>query len=89
MAPCILVEVQTDVSEERAASIVTVICLLVVWFIFRSKRLEVTGRWGKLHNGDLHNLHSSPDIHRTVKWTGHIALTGETRNPYNILVGNP
>jgi hypothetical protein len=26
---------------------------------------------------------------RKVKWAGHIALTGETRYPYKILVGKP
>jgi hypothetical protein len=35
--------------------------------IFRPKRDEVTGEWRKLHNGELHNFHSSPDIIRQVK----------------------
>jgi hypothetical protein len=30
--------------------------------IFRSKREEVTGGWRKLHNGELQNLYSSPNI---------------------------
>jgi hypothetical protein len=32
-----------------------------------SKRDEVTGEWRKLHNEELHNLYSSPDIIRQVK----------------------
>jgi hypothetical protein len=28
------------------------------------KRDEVTGEWRNLHNGELHNLYSSPDIVR-------------------------
>jgi hypothetical protein len=28
------------------------------------KRDEVMGEWRKLHNGELHNLYSSPDIIR-------------------------
>jgi hypothetical protein len=28
---------------------------------------EVTGEWRKLHNEELHNLYSSPDIIRQVK----------------------
>jgi hypothetical protein len=35
--------------------------------IFGPKRDEVTGEWRKLHNEELHNLYSSPDIIRQVK----------------------
>jgi hypothetical protein len=35
--------------------------------IFGPKRDEVTGEWRKLHNEELHNLYSSPDITRQVK----------------------
>jgi hypothetical protein len=35
--------------------------------IFGPKRDEVTGEWRKLHNQELHNLYSSPDIIRQVK----------------------
>jgi hypothetical protein len=35
--------------------------------IFGPKRDEVTGEWRKLHNGELHNLYSSPDIIRQIK----------------------
>jgi hypothetical protein len=54
----------------------------------------VTGDWRKLHNEELHNLYSSPNIIRIIKsrmmsWAGHVARTGETRNAYRILVGKP
>jgi hypothetical protein len=32
--------------------------------IFRSTRDEVTGKWRKLHYGELHNLYSSQDVIR-------------------------
>jgi hypothetical protein len=35
--------------------------------IFGPKREEVTGEWRKMHNEELHNLYSSPDIIRQVK----------------------
>jgi hypothetical protein len=35
--------------------------------IFGPKRDEVTGEWRKLHNEELHNLYSFPDIIRQVK----------------------
>jgi hypothetical protein len=62
--------------------------------IFGPKRDEVTGEWRKLHNGELHNLYSSPDIIRQVKsrlmrWAGHVARMGEERKAYKVLVGKP
>jgi hypothetical protein len=53
--------------------------------IFGPKRDEVTGEWRKMHDGELHNLYSSPDIVRQVKsrkmrWAGHVARMGEGRN---------
>jgi hypothetical protein len=62
--------------------------------IFRPKRDEVTGEWRKLHNEELHNLYSSPDIIRQVKsrrmgWAGHVARMGEERKLYKVLVGSP
>jgi hypothetical protein len=53
--------------------------------IFGPKRDEVTGRWTKLHSGELHNLYSSPDIIRQIKsrrirLAGHVARMGEGRN---------
>jgi hypothetical protein len=58
--------------------------------IFGSKR----GGWGKLHNEELHNLYCSASIIRMIKsrrmrWTGHVARMGETRNACRILVGKP
>jgi hypothetical protein len=62
--------------------------------IFGPTRDEVTGEWGKLHNRELHNLYSSPDIIRQIKsrrmrWAGHVARIGEGRNVYRVLVGKP
>jgi hypothetical protein len=62
--------------------------------IFGPKRDEVTGEWRKLHNEELHNLYSSPDIIRPVKsrrmrWAGHAARMGEERKVYKVLVGKP
>ena len=49
--------------------------------IFGSKRDEVTGEWGKLHNEDLNDLYSLPNIARVIKsrrmrWAGHVARMG-------------
>jgi hypothetical protein len=35
--------------------------------IFGPKRDEVTGGWRELHNEELHNLYSSPNIIKMIK----------------------
>ena len=45
------------------------------------KRDEVTGEWRKLHNEELSDLYSLPNIVRVVKsrrmrWAGHVARMG-------------
>jgi hypothetical protein len=45
--------------------------------IFEPKRVEVTGGWRKLHNEELNDLYSSPNISRIIKsrwmrWAGHV-----------------
>jgi hypothetical protein len=46
--------------------------------IFGLKRDEVTGGWRHLHNEELHDLHSLPNIIRIIKlkrvrWVGLVA----------------
>jgi hypothetical protein len=60
--------------------------------IFGPKRDEVTGGWRKLHNEELHNLYSSPNIIRiiksmTIRWTRHVTRMGAKRTAYRVLVG--
>jgi hypothetical protein len=62
--------------------------------IFGPKRDEVIGVWRKLHNEELHHLHSSPTIVRVIKsrsmrWAGYIAGMGYGRGVYRFLVGKP
>jgi hypothetical protein len=62
--------------------------------IFVPKTDEVTGEWKKLHNEELHNLYSSPDIIKQIKlrqmrWAGQVAHMGEERKVYKVLVGKP
>jgi hypothetical protein len=62
--------------------------------IFGPTRDEVTGGCRKLHNEELHNLDSSPNIIRMIKsrrlkWAGHVARIEAKRNAYRILVGKP
>jgi hypothetical protein len=62
--------------------------------IFGPKRDEVTAGWRKLHNEELHDLYSSPNIIRIMKsrrmrWAGHVARVREKKNTYRLLVGKP
>ena len=61
--------------------------------IFGPKRDEVKREWRKLHNEELNDLYSSPNIVRVIKsrmgWAEHVARMGERRGVYRVLVGKP
>ena len=49
--------------------------------VFGPKRYEVTGEWRKLHNEELNDLYSLPNIVRVLKprrmrWAEHVARMG-------------
>ena len=53
---------------------------------------QVTGEWRKLHNEELSDLYSLPNIVRVVKsrrmrWAGHVVRLGERRVVHRVLVG--
>jgi len=55
---------------------------------------EVTGEWRRLHNEELNDLYSSPNIvlvikWRRMRWAGHVARMSEERGVYRVLVGKP
>ena len=67
---------------------------MVLRRIFGPRRDEVTGEWRRLHNEELNDLHSSPNIvqgikSRRMKWVGHVARMGEETGVYRVLVGKP
>jgi hypothetical protein len=62
--------------------------------VFGPKRDKVTGEWRKLHNEELKDLYSLPNIVRVVKsrrmkWAGHVASMVEGRGVHRMLVGKP
>jgi hypothetical protein len=62
--------------------------------IFGPRRDEVMGDWRRLHNEELNDLYSSPNIVRVIKsrrmrWVGHVARMGEERVVYRVWVGKP
>jgi hypothetical protein len=62
--------------------------------VFGPKRDEVIGERRKLHNEELNDLYSLPDIVRVVKsrrmkWAGHVARMGDGRVVHMLLVGKP
>jgi len=62
--------------------------------IFGPRTDEVTGEWRRLHNEELNDLYSSPNIVRVIKlrrmrWVGHVARMAEEKVVYRVLVGKP
>jgi hypothetical protein len=54
----------------------------------------LTDEWRKLHNEELNDLYTLPNIVRVVKskrmrWAGHVARMGEDRVVHTVLVGKP
>jgi hypothetical protein len=62
--------------------------------ILGPRRDEVTGKWRKLHNEELNDLCSFPNIVQVLKlrrmrWVGHVVHVAEGRGVYSVLVGKP
>ena len=62
--------------------------------VFGPKRDEVTGEWRKLHDEELRNLYSLPNIVRAVqsrrmRWAWHVSRMREGRGVHRVLVGKP
>jgi hypothetical protein len=62
--------------------------------IFWPKRDEATGEWRRLHDEELNDLYSTPNIIRIIKsrrmsWVGHVARMAERRGAYRILAEWP
>jgi hypothetical protein len=62
--------------------------------VFGPKRGEVTGEWIKLHNEELSDLYSLPNIVRVVKsrrmrLAGHVVRMEEGRGVHRVLMGKP
>jgi len=58
----------------------------------RGTRKQVSGE--KLHNEELNDLYSSPNIvwvikSRKMRWAGHVARIGGRRCVYRVLMGEP
>jgi len=67
---------------------------MVLRRIFGPRSDEVTGERRRLHNEELNDLYSSPNIVRVIKsrrmrWAGHVARIGEERGVCRVLVENP
>ena len=54
----------------------------------------MTGEWRKLHNEELNDLYSLPNIvwlvkSRRMRWAEHVARMGEDRGVHRVLVEKP
>ena len=77
--------------EERKLKLVE---NMVLRRIFGPRRDEVKREWRRLHNEELNDLYSPPNIVRVInsrrmRWAGHVARMGEEREVYRVLVRKP
>jgi len=66
---------------------------MVLRRIFGPREDEVMGEWRRLHNEELNDLYSSPNIVRVIKWrrmrwAEHVARMGEGRGCIGSWWGN-
>jgi len=66
---------------------------MVLRRIFEYRRGDVTGEWRRLHNEELNDLYSSPNIvlvikSRIMRWAGHVARMGKDRGCIGSWWGN-
>jgi hypothetical protein len=62
--------------------------------LLERQRDEVTGNWRTLHNEELYDLYSSPNIiwiikSRIITLVGHVTRTRERIGIYRVLLGKP
>jgi hypothetical protein len=70
------------------------ICLYYIIALFGPRRDEVTGEWVKLHNKELHDQYSSPNIVLVIKsnrmrFDENVVCIWEGSGVYSSLVGTP
>jgi len=79
--PVVLYECETWLLTLREERKLRVFENMALRRIFGPRSDEVTGEWRRLHNEELNDLYSSPNIVRVItsrrmKWTGHVARIG-------------
>ena len=76
---CTYINLDSILREERKLRVFE---NMVLRRIFGPRRDKVMGEWRRLHNEELNDLYSSPNIVRVIKsrrmrWAGHVAHMGQ------------
>ena len=82
--PVVLYECETWSLTLREERKMRVFQNVVLRRIFGPRRDQVTEKWGRLHNEELNNFYSPPNIVRVMKsrrmrWAGHVVHMGYER----------
>jgi hypothetical protein len=62
--------------------------------MYRPARNEIIGEWRRMHKEKLHDLYSSPNItrvmkYRKIRWARYVTRMGESRSAFRALGGKP
>jgi len=92
MLPVVLYECETWSLTLREERKLRVFNNMMLRRIFEPRWDKVTREWRRLHNEELNDLYSSPNILQVIKsrrmrWAGHVVQMGEKRGVYRVLVG--
>ena len=91
--PVVLYGCETSSLTLREETKLRVFENMVLRRIFGPRRDDVKGEWRRLHNEELNDLYSSPNIVRVIKsrimrWAGYVARMGEERGCLGSWWGN-
>ena len=89
--PTVSIHQLKDTPDTENHPLLSILNILIVLINIININININRR---LHNEEINDLYSSPNIVRVIKsrrmrWAGHVARMGEERGVYRVLMGKP